>query len=70
MSDEEWVTVEEFQKEANEGHCWVCMKNKRVAFAWHTNDQRFLFHAWSTNQFENVTHAIPLFHPAPPQGED
>ena len=41
-SVQQWQSVEDFQKEANEGHCWIVYKG-RVTLAWHNYEQIFRF---------------------------
>ena len=38
--NEQWQSVDDFRKEANEGHCWIIYKG-RVVLAYHDHEQFF-----------------------------
>ena len=64
----QWVSVEEFEKEANEGWCWLVCKG-RVVKAYHDHNGLYRFHIGSQNvyQRECITYAQPINPPQPPK---
>ena len=51
----EWQSVEDFQKEANEGLCWIVYKG-RVVLAYHSHKQDFV--SIKLNNFIYMTECI------------
>ena len=45
-----WQSVDDFKKEANEGHCWIVYKG-RVALAYHDHKGFFRFNRTSTGMY-------------------
>lgn len=64
----DWISVEEFQEEANEGLCWILYKG-RVTDAYHNHKGKFLFHRGSACGYmaECITGVIPMYPPEPPK---
>jgi hypothetical protein len=65
-----WITLEQFQSEANEGWCWIVYKG-RVTEAYHDHVGFFKFHRLSDNCYmtECISAVMPFDRPAPPQTE-
>lgn len=63
----EWMTIDEFQQESNEGWCWIVYKG-RVVVAYHDYRQKFRPNRLSDNMFmtECISHAMPIRNPDPP----
>lgn len=63
----EWVSVEEFQQEPNEGECFILYKG-RVVFAYHDHRERFMFGKYSNNCYmtECISAVMPIVIPSPP----
>lgn len=66
-----WISVEEFQLEANEGWCWIVYKG-RVVEAYHDHDGRFRFGRYSTNCYmtECISWVMPWVVPQPPTDKE
>ncbi len=45
-----WITVDEFQKESNEDYCWIVYKG-RVVEAYHNHKQHFMASKYSDNRY-------------------
>ena len=67
MQNCEWVTVQQFQQEANEGWCWIAYKG-RVVEAYHDYHGRFRFHRMSDNVYltECIAYVMPWYRPELP----
>ncbi len=67
----QWISVEKFQEEPNEGVCWIVHKG-RVKHAYHDHKSMFRFSPWSDNVYmaESITAVQPILTPEPPTQED
>ena len=65
----EWLTLEEFQKEANEGECWIFYKNRAI-LAYH--DYEGAFRSKNSIRYHPIyiTHAMPIYKPEKPVNKE
>lgn len=62
-----WLTLDEFNQEANEGWCWIVYKG-RVTEAYHDHQGHFRFHRLSQNVYlsECISAVMPWPYPEAP----